>query len=76
MKYILIISATLVINFTFGQSKSGKDTTNSNPYYDKVLAQKLGADEYGMKSYFFILLKTGPNKTVDKNLISESFEGT
>jgi uncharacterized protein YciI len=29
--------------------------------YDSVLAKKLGADEYGMKSYIFVLLKTGSN---------------
>jgi uncharacterized protein YciI len=30
--------------------------------YDSVLAKKLGADDYGMKSYVFVILKTGPNK--------------
>ena len=30
--------------------------------YDSVLARKLGADERGMKSYVFVILKTGPNK--------------
>ena len=28
-----------------------------------------------MKSYFFVILKTGTNKTKDKELISESFRG-
>ena len=31
MKYILIITATLLTNLTFGQSKLEKDTINSNP---------------------------------------------
>jgi uncharacterized protein len=75
MKYILIITATLLTNLTFGQSKLEKDTINSNPNYDKVLAEKLGGDDYGMKSYFFVILKTGNNKTEDKNLISECFRG-
>lgn len=43
--------------------------------YDEALAQKLNADERGMKSYFFVVLKTGTNQTKDKNLINESFTG-
>jgi uncharacterized protein YciI len=70
-----MITVTLLSNFAFGQSKSEKDTINLNPNYDKVLAEKLGGDDYGMKSYFFVILKTGTNKTDDKNLISESFRG-
>jgi uncharacterized protein len=75
MKYFLIGIAILLTNLTFGQVKSEKDATNTNPNYDKVLAEKLGGDDYGMKSYFFVILKTGNNKTEDKNLISESFRG-
>lgn len=75
MKYILIITTTLLSNFTFGQNLPEKDTTNLNPNYDKALAEKLGGDDYGMKSYFLVMLKTGTNKTEDKNLISESFSG-
>jgi uncharacterized protein YciI len=52
-----------------------KDTTTSNPNYDKALAEKLGGDNYGMKSYFFVILKTGTNTTTDKELINESFRG-
>ncbi len=51
------------------------DTSTSNPNYDKALAEKLGADDYGMKSYFLVILKTGTNTTTDKAFISESFRG-
>lgn len=74
MKYLFILILTLLVNFTFGQLKQEKGSTNSNPNYDKALAEKLGGDDYGMKSYFFVILKTGTNKTEDKNLISESFK--
>ena len=30
------------------------------PAFDAALAQRLGADDYGMRSYVFVLLKTGP----------------
>ncbi len=52
-----------------------KDSTISNPLYDKKLAVKLGGDEYGMKSYFLVILKTGTNTTTDKELINQSFRG-
>ena len=41
----------------FAQSK--------NPQYDAQLAQKLGADDYGMKQYVMAFLKTGPNRPAD-----------
>lgn len=75
MKYILVIIAVLAINLTFGQSNSEKDTLTTNPNYNKELAVKLGGDDYGMKSYFFVILKTGTNTTTDKEFISESFRG-
>ncbi len=48
---------------------------SANPNYDPQLAQKLGADDYGMKSYILVMLKTGSNKTTDKAFIGESFRG-
>jgi uncharacterized protein YciI len=43
--------------------------------YDSVLAKSLGADEYGMKSYIFAVLKTGPNKIEDKAVRDSLFRG-
>lgn len=34
----------------------------ANPKFDAALATKVGADEYGMKNYVLVILKTGPNK--------------
>jgi uncharacterized protein YciI len=33
--------------------------------YDSLLAKKLGADQYGMKSYVMAFLKKGPNRDRD-----------
>jgi uncharacterized protein YciI len=41
----------------FAQSK--------NPQYDASLAQKLGADDYGMKQYVMAFLKEGPHRLTD-----------
>ncbi len=40
--------------------------------FDAELAEQLGADEYGMKSYILVILKTGPNETVKTNLIEQN----
>ncbi|WP_343565778.1 DUF6265 family protein [Sphingobacterium sp.] len=60
---------------SFYVHKIKNDSLGVNPNYDRNLAAKLDADDYGMKSYIFVLLKTGQNKTTDKQLISESFKG-
>lgn len=44
-----------------------------NPVYTKALADSLGADELGMKNYFFVILKTGPAETDDKEKVASSF---
>ena len=75
MNYFLTLTLLVVSTLTFGQSNTENDTLNTNPNYDKELADKLGGDDYGMKSYFFVILKTGTNTTADKELISESFRG-
>jgi uncharacterized protein YciI len=38
------------------------DAQTENQAYDSTLARKLGADDYGMKTYVLVILKTGPNK--------------
>lgn len=47
----------------------------TNPDYDSTLAKKLGADDYGMKGYVFVMLKTGTNTTTDKVFIDSCFSG-
>jgi uncharacterized protein YciI len=47
----------------------------TNPNYDAELAKKLGADEYGMKNYVLVILKTGENKTTDKEELNKLFRG-
>jgi uncharacterized protein len=46
-----------------------------NPDYDSTLAQKLEADDYGMKSYVLAILKTGSNTTSEKAFIDSCFRG-
>ena len=46
-----------------------------NPQYDKMLADSLGSDENGMKSYVFVILKTGPVNIEDKAERARLFKG-
>lgn len=45
------------------------------PAYDEALAQSLGADEYGMRSYVLVILKTGPNRVPEGPERDEMFRG-
>ncbi len=46
-----------------------------NPKYDKALAESLGGDDYGMKPYVLVILKTGSNTTADKETTNRLFRG-
>lgn len=57
-------------------SRCGVKYPNSdNPLFDPHLAQKFNADAYGMSSYYLVLLKSGKNKTTDKDSIQTAFRG-
>ena len=45
------------------------------PIYDSILSKKLNADDYGMKMYVFVMLKTGSNTSTDKEAKSKAFAG-
>ncbi len=76
MKNLFLITLLLAASTSFSQSNNNKENKVSNPNYDQSLAEKLGGDEYGMKSYFLVMLKTGGNTTnTNKELINESFRG-
>lgn len=62
----LPILALAISTFVFSQD---------NPKYNKALADSLGADEYGMKMYVLVLLKTGPVTISDKKVSDSLFAG-
>ena len=49
--------------------------TKINPKYDSALAKKFNGDEYGMKMFVLVILKTGTNTTTDKKLKDSLFAG-
>ena len=48
---------------------------NAQTTYDSVLAKKLQADDYGMKSYVLVILKKGTANITDKNQRDSIFRG-
>ncbi len=68
MKYLYTLFMICLTTF-------GADAQTSNPKYDAALAQKLKADDYGMKAYVLVILKTGSNTTADKKVTDSCFKG-
>lgn len=48
---------------------------SQNSNYNKSLADSLGADDYGMKSYTLVMLKTGGGNIEDKARVDSLFRG-
>ncbi len=69
---VLILSVICSIS-VFGQTKGDAP----KKIYDAKLAEKLGADAYGMRSYVMVVLKTGANdaKITDKDKRAKLFAG-
>lgn len=66
-KLLSVICAMVVASFVCAQT--------TNPKYNKALADSLGADDFGMKMYVMVILKTGPTKITDKALSDSLFAG-
>lgn len=47
--------------------------TDASSDYDAALAQSLGADDYGMRGYVLVVLKTGPTKVPKGELRNQMF---
>jgi len=67
-KYLVTLTILMSI---LGTVKGQKD----NPVYNKTLADSLGGDDYGMKMYTMVILKTGSNTSLDKAKTDSLFRG-
>lgn len=70
MKKLLLL--TFLITFIISANAQEKKPKAA---YDEVLAKKLGADNYGMKMYFLVMLKSGTNTTETKAKTDSLFAG-
>jgi uncharacterized protein YciI len=67
MKLILVSLLSFLAIGVFAQSP--------NTNYDKKLADSLGGDDYGMKAYVLVILKTGPVTFDRKEKVDSLFKG-
>ncbi len=67
MKYVAFMIIAFTPMFCFGQT--------NNPNYDAILADSLGADDYGMKFYTFVMLESGAQNDISDSLKSIYFRG-
>lgn len=64
----ILLHIVCLLSFSFGIAQE------KNNAYDPTLAQNLGADEYGMKNYFLVLLQTGSSEGFSKDEITAYFQ--
>ncbi len=67
MKSVLFILLLLAGSALHAQS--------NNSAYDQQLADSLGGDDYGMKAYVLVILKTGSATIKDKAVTDSLFRG-
>lgn len=57
----LMLLATLAVGGVDAKEQSEPVAQAPKAGYDAALAEKLGADDYGMRSYVLVILRTGPH---------------
>lgn len=61
----IALGALLMLSYCLalaGDEKQSAVTKNQAPVFDVAKAERLGADQYGMKKYVMAFLKKGPNR--------------
>jgi uncharacterized protein YciI len=58
-----------------GMTCAQSATESANPTYNAALAKSVGADDYGMRNYVLVVMKTGPNKVPPGAQRDEMFKG-
>lgn len=71
-----ILSITTIFSMLIGATAHAQNPTmTTNPKYDAAAAERLGADQRGMRNYVLVVLKTGPNKIAAGKERDEMFAG-
>ncbi|WP_425408528.1 YciI family protein [Hyphococcus sp.] len=71
MRLAHLIIPALCFIIASGGARAGDDKAS----FDAALAEELGADAYGMRSYIFVMLRTGPADIQDEARRQELFAG-
>jgi uncharacterized protein YciI len=63
--FALIITIFAFSVCALGQTEKTVDAAKTNQSFDAETARRVGADDYGMRQYVFVILKTGKTKIED-----------
>jgi len=69
------LSALAVLLLLAGGALAEDAPAPASPAFDAALAEALGADEYGMRQYVLVILKTGPTPVPAGAARDEMFRG-
>lgn len=72
---LLLAAACVAAAPAFASEPVAADAGVQAPAYDAELAARVGADEYGMRSYVLVILRTGPNRVPDGGARKAMFAG-
>ncbi len=64
---VIVVIAVCFLSACGSKSEESSITPKPKDSYDAGLAQKLGADDYGMRQYVMAFLKAGPNRDQDED---------
>jgi len=70
---IIVLTSIASLSSAFAQGLTSPEPKKVG--YDAELAKRLGADDYGMKSYVLVILKSGPTKVQAGKERDEMFKG-
>ncbi len=71
----LIVAAILAAAVLTVQTEAQVKEESPKTVYDAALAERLGADDYGMRSYVYVLLRTGKANITDEKKRKAIFDG-
>ena len=69
------LSAMAALLLLAGGALAADAPAPASPAFDEALAETLGADEYGMRQYVLVILKTGPTPVPAGAARDEMFRG-
>ena len=69
------LSALAALLLLAGGALAADAPASASPAFDEALAETLGADEYGMRQYVLVILKTGPTPVPAGAARDEMFRG-
>ena len=75
MKFFAAIACTAMLAVSAPHAAAQDAAASAKPVFDAELAKKTGADDYGMRRYVLVILRTGPTRVDDAEERKAMFAG-